>query len=792
MQFSEQRLRQLVNPAVDTAALAHQLTMAGLEVDAITPVAPAFSGVVIGQVLTTEQHPNADKLRVTTVDIGSGSPLQIVCGAANVRPGLRVPVATVGAVLPGDFRIKDAKLRGVESFGMLCAEQELGLAEASDGLWELPEDAPIGADIRAWLNLDDNLIELGLTPNRGDCLSLRGLAREAAAVFSLDHAPAAIAPVAATIADTLPVTVAAPEACPRYVGRMIKGIRSGVSSPLWLVEALRRSGVRSLHPVVDITNYVMLELGQPMHAFDAATLQGGIVVRRAAAGEALTLLDGQTLSLREQSLVIADSAQALALAGVMGGQGSAVGDATADLFLEAAFFQPLALAGEARRYGLHTDSSHRFERGVDFELPRLAIERATALVLAIVGGSAGPVIDVSDDSQLPARPAITLRRSRIARVLGFSLSDEQVVGYLTRLGLQVSGTGDGWQVVPPSHRFDIAIEVDLIEELARLYGYNNLPVTAPQAPIRLQAQPEARQPVRRLKRALVDLGWQEAITFSFVEPGLLQEFDPGVSPLVLANPISSDLSAMRTSLWPGLVLAARHNQSRQQTRVRLFETGLRFRPSEAGLMQEPMLAGIVTGSAWPEAWNNPKNSLDFFDVKGNIETLLQLAGVAGRTRFEAAEHPALHPGQTAAILLDGVSIGWLGALHPLKQQTLDLTGPVFVFELSLAALSEGSLPRFQPLSRFPEVRRDLALVVPDSVAAGDVLAVARAAAGVCLRDLQAFDVYRGQGMAAGHYSLAIGLVWQHVERTLQDAEVQGWVEQVLADLQTRLGVQIRG
>lgn len=792
MQFSEQRLRQLVNPAVDTAALAHQLTMAGLEVDAITPVAPAFSGVVIGQVLTTEQHPNADKLRVTTVDIGSGSPLQIVCGAANVRPGLRVPVATVGAVLPGDFRIKDAKLRGVESFGMLCAEQELGLAEASDGLWELPEDAPIGADIRAWLNLDDNLIELGLTPNRGDCLSLRGLAREAAAVFSLDHAPAAIAPVAATIADTLPVTVAAPEACPRYVGRLIKGIRSGVSSPLWLVEALRRSGVRSLHPVVDITNYVMLELGQPMHAFDAATLQGGIVVRRAAAGEALTLLDGQTLSLREQSLVIADSAQALALAGVMGGQGSAVGDATADLFLEAAFFQPLALAGEARRYGLHTDSSHRFERGVDFELPRLAIERATALVLAIVGGSAGPVIDVSDDSQLPARPAITLRRSRIARVLGFSLSDEQVVGYLTRLGLQVSGTGDGWQVVPPSHRFDIAIEVDLIEELARLYGYNNLPVTAPQAPIRLQAQPEARQPVRRLKRALVDLGWQEAITFSFVEPGLLQEFDPGVSPLVLANPISSDLSAMRTSLWPGLALAARHNQSRQQTRVRLFETGLCFRPSEAGLMQEPMLAGIVTGSAWPEAWNNPKNSLDFFDVKGNIETLLQLAGVAGRTRFEAAEHPALHPGQTAAILLDGVSIGWLGALHPLKQQTLDLTGPVFVFELSLAALSEGSLPRFQPLSRFPEVRRDLALVVPDSVAAGDVLAVARAAAGVCLRDLQAFDVYRGQGMAAGHYSLAIGLVWQHVERTLQDAEVQGWVEQVLADLQTRLGVQIRG
>ncbi len=792
MQFSEQRLRQLVNPAVDTAALAHQLTMAGLEVDAITPVAPAFNGVVIGQVLSTEQHPNADKLRVTTVDIGNGSPLQIVCGAANVRPGLRVPVATVGAVLPGDFRIKDAKLRGVDSFGMLCAEQELGLAESSDGLWELPEDAPIGADIRSWLNLDDNLIELGLTPNRGDCLSLRGLAREAAAVFGLDHAPAAIAPVAATIADTLPVTVAAPEACPRYVGRLLKGVRTGVASPLWLVEALRRSGVRSLHPVVDVTNYVMLELGQPMHAFDAAQLAGGIVVRRARAEEALTLLDGQTLSLREQSLVIADHEQALALAGVMGGQGSAVGDASTDLFLEAAFFQPLALAGEARRYGLHTDSSHRFERGVDYELPRLAIERATALILDIVGGSAGPVVDVTDGNQLPSRPAITLRRSRIAQVLGFSLTDDQVAAYLTRLGLQVSAAAEGWQVVPPSHRFDIAIEVDLIEELARLYGYNNLPVTAPQAPIRLQGQPEARQPVRRLKRAMVDLGWQEAITFSFVEPGLQQQFDPGLSPLVLANPISSDLSAMRTSLWAGLALAARHNQSRQQLRVRLFETGLRFLPTEAGLVQQPMLAGIAAGSAWPEAWNNAKNSLDFFDVKGNIEALLQLAGVSARTRFVAAEHPALHPGQTAAIEIDGRRAGWLGALHPLKQQALDLAGPVFVFELELSALAEGSLPRFQPLSRFPEVRRDLALVVPDSVAAGDVLAEARAAAGVCLRDLQAFDVYRGQGMAAGHYSLAIALTWQHVERTLQDAEVQGWVEQVLADLQTRLGVQIRG
>ena len=791
MQFSEQRLRQLVNPAVDTATLAHQITMAGLEVDAIVPVAPAFSGVVIGEVLSTEPHPNADKLRVTRVSIGRGEPLQIVCGAANVRPGLRVPVATVGAVLPGDFRIKDAKLRGVDSFGMLCAEQELGLAESSDGLWELPADAPVGADIRQWLSLDDNLIELGLTPNRGDCLSLRGLARETAAVFGLDHLPAAIAPVAASITDTLPVRVAVPEACPRYVGRLVKGIRADVASPLWLVEALRRSGVRSLHPVVDITNYVMLELGQPMHAFDAARLNGGITVRRARAEEGLTLLDGQALSLREQTLVIADDAGALALAGIMGGQGSAVTATTTDIFLEAAFFQPLALAGEARRYGLHTDSSHRFERGVDFALPHLAIERATALILELVGGSAGPLVDVSDTTQLPQRAAILLRRERIARVLGFSLPDADVAAYLQRLGTLVATTGEGWLVTPPSHRFDIAIEVDLIEELARLYGYNRLPVTAPSAPVRLQPQAEARQPVRRLKRALVDLGYQEAITFSFIEPGLLRTFDSQAEPLVLANPISSDLSAMRTSLWPGLALAARHNQSRQQGRVRLFETGLRFRPTAEGLRQEAMLAGIVTGSASPESWNNAKNPLDFFDVKGNIESILQVAGCIDEIRFASGEREALHPGQTARLLRGGDTVGWLGALHPLTQKALDLDGPVFVFEIALAALAEGRLPRFRPLSRFPEVRRDLALVVPDHLGADAVLATARAAAGECLRDLQVFDVYRGVGVAAGHHSLAIALTWQHGERTLQDAEVQGWIDAVLAGLATQ-AVTLRG
>lgn len=791
MQFSEQRLRELVNPAVDTATLSHRLTMAGLEVDAILPVAPPFSGVMIGEVVDMAPHPDADKLRVTRVSIGLGEPLQIVCGAANVRPGLRIPVATVGALLPGDFRIQEATLRGVASFGMLCAEQELGLAEASDGLWELPADAPVGADLRQWLNLDDHLIELGLTPNRGDCLSLRGLARETAAIFGLPWTPADVPAVAASLPDVLPIRVVAPDACPRYAGRLIRGVRTGVTSPLWLVEALRRAGVRSLHPVVDITNHVMLTLGQPMHAFDAATLNGGVEVRHAWPGETLTLLDGQSVELREQTLVIADSQTPLALAGIMGGLSSAVGDATTDIFLEAAFFQPLALAGEARRYGLHTDASHRFERGVDPTLPAQAIELATALILALLGGQAGPVVDQVQADQLPKRSAITLRRSRIAQVLGFVPEDDAVVSGLVRLGMQVTASEAGWQVMPPAHRFDVAIEVDLIEEVARLHGYNNLPVKALHAALRLQPHSEARQSVRRLKRTLVDLGYQEAITFSFQSSSLQQVFDPELTPLVLANPISADLSTMRTSLWPGLALAARHNQSRQQARVRVFETGLRFLPTADGLQQSPFVAGLVTGSAWPEGWNNPKNSLDFFDVKGNIESLLQICALNGRVTFRADARHGLHPGQTASLWLDDRRVGWLGALHPHTQKQLDLDGTTFVFELALDVLDAGVLPRFAPLSRFPETRRDLALLVPDSTASDALLATVREASGEFLRDLQVFDVYRGSGVPAGSHSLALGLTWQHPERTLLDAEVQAWEAAVLSLLQTRWGVARR-
>ena len=787
MQFSEQRLRRLASPAVNTADLAHQLTMAGLEVDAIESMAPAFTGVVVGRVVSTEPHPDADKLRVAMVDIAQPELLQIVCGAANVRADIRVPVATIGAVLPGDFRIKAAKLRGVASSGMLCAEQELGLAEQSDGLWELPLDAPIGADIREYLALDDQLITLGLTPNRGDCLSLRGLAREAAAVFDLDIQLSLPSAMTATTEHQRDIVVEDTSACPRYVGRVIRGLRQA-SSPAWLVDGLRRYGVRSVSPLVDITQWVMLELGQPMHAFDEQKLNGSVRVRRANAAEALTLLDGQVLSLRESSLVIADDHGAIALAGVMGGQGSAVSDTTVDVFLEAAHFDPLTLAGEARRYGLHTDASHRFERGVDAELPRHAIELATALIIEVLGGEAGPVLEMTNAKHLPQRLAINLRRQRITRVLGFSIDDARVIALLKRLGMQIEASNDGWLVTPPSHRFDISIEVDLIEELARLTGYNNIPVTPALAAIKLAPRTESAQSLRRLKRALVDMGYQEAITFSFTEASVQQVFTPNLTPLTLANPLSQELASMRTSLLPGLLMAVRHNQSRQQSRIRLFEAGMRFLPKADGLVQEPMLAGVLVGSALPMLWSNTKTNVDFYDLKGNIEHLLSVARVA-TLRFVSAQRDGFHPGQCAEIYEGDTCLGVLGAIHPSTLAAFDVDGPVFAFELSQQLLALGSLPGFTPLSRFPQMQRDLALLVPLAVNADAVISSIRQHAGADLQRVDLFDVYRGAGLPEGYYSLAITVIWQHAERTLLDAEVQSSVDNVLtalADLAVRL------
>ena len=790
MQFSEKWLREWVSPQQDMAAFGHQLTMAGLEVDAIVPVAPPFQGVLVGEVLSVVPHPDADKLRVTSVSTGTET-LQIVCGAANVRVGLRVPVATVGAELPGGLKIKQAKLRGVESFGMLCSEAEIGLAETADGLMELPADAPVGTSIRDYLQLDDNMVELGITPNRGDCLSLRGLAREAGVLNRLSVCTPEIVPVKASHDETLAVSLVAPGACPNYVGRVIRNVNAAAETPLWMTEKLRRAGLRSISPVVDVTNFVLIELGQPMHAFDKAKLEGGIEVRMAHAGESLELLDGQVVTLRPDTLVIADSKKPLAMAGIMGGQGSSVSTETRDIFLESAFFDPLAAAGKARSYGLHTDSSHRFERGVDFRLQADAIERATALIMDVCGGEAGPLTVAHSLPHQPERAPITLRAERITRLLGFAMPAVEVDDILSRLGMLVVAQDGGWLVTPPSWRFDISIEVDLIEELARIHGYNNLPVTAPRADVRLAPQSETAVTEARLKRLLVDLGYQEAITMSFVEPGLLAKLDPASTPLALANPLSADLSVMRTTLWAGLLKAVLHNQNRQQPRVRLFETGLRFMPAKDGLRQERMLAGVVSGTVNVELWSHIKKDIDFFDIKGNIERVVALLGASDRVGYKSSAHPALHPGQTAEMEMNGQSVGWIGALHPNLLADLGLVGPVYLFEICLEQLGEGRLPAFAELSRFPEVRRDIAVLCGRDVPAADILASVREIAGTELRDCRLFDVYEGQGVASGQRSLAIGMIWQHPERTLQEDEVQARVDAVVDRLKTRFGVSLR-
>lgn len=791
MKFSEQWLRTWVNPQVSRDELVARLSMAGLEVDSVTPAAGAFSGVVVGEILATEQHPDADKLRVCRVSNGSET-FQVVCGAPNARPGIRIPFAMLGAELPGDFKIKKAKLRGVESFGMLCSASELQISDDNSGLFELATNAPVGEDIRNYLNLDDASIEVDLTPNRGDCLSLAGLAREVGALYDAQVTRPTIAAVPAVHDEVRSVELLAPKACPRYLGRVIRNVDLSRPTPLWMVERLRRSDVRAIDPAVDVTNYVMLELGQPMHAFDLAEIKGGIRVRMAEAGEKLVLLDGQEVELRPDTLVIADHERALAIAGVMGGEHSGVAAGTRDLFLESAFFDTIAVAGKARSYGLHTDASHRFERGVDSQLAREAMERATALLLEIVGGEPGPIIEAVSQADLPQVAPVTLRAERIEQMLGLSLPTAEVERLLSALGLEVAVSGaEQWQVEIPSHRFDLSIEVDLIEELARLYGYNRLPVRYPQARLAPQPQSETRAELGQLRRLLVARGYQEAVTFSFIDPKWFELFHPGVQPLTLANPISADLAAMRASLWPGLVKALQHNLNRQQNRVRLFESGLRFVGQLGELQQEAMLAGVICGSRLPEAWANGREEADFYDLKADVEALLNYAGAGSAFTFVAGEHPALHPGQTARIERDGRLVGFLGALHPELAKALDLDQPVFLFELVLAEVAAGRLPQFRELSRFPEVRRDLALLVGREVPAQSMLDDIRDQAGEYLTDLRLFDVYQGKGIDPHSKSVAVGLTWQHPSRTLNDEEVNENLQRIIASLGERFHATLR-
>ncbi|OJA04641.1 phenylalanine--tRNA ligase subunit beta [Halomonas sp. QHL1] len=793
MKFSEQWLREWVSPQLETQAMADQITMAGLEVDAVEAVASAFSGVVVAEVLSKEKHPDADKLNVCTVDDGSGEPVQVVCGAPNVDIGQKIPFAQVGGVLPGDFKIKKAKLRGVESRGMICSASELGLEEeTSPGILVLSSSAPVGVDFREFMHLNDMTIEVDLTPNRGDCLSIKGMAREVGVLNRLPVNGPVISAVAAEIEDSFPVSIDAPEQCPRYIGRVIKGVNVKAETPLWMVERLRRSGVRSIDPVVDITNYVMLELGQPMHAFDRDNLQEGIVVRMAKPGERLTLLDGSELALRPETLVIADSSGPLAMAGVMGGENSGVHKNTQTIFLESAFFTPLAIAGQARSYGLHTDASHRFERGVDPQLTPVAVERATQLLIEICGGQAGPVVEAQSAEHMPAERSILLRSARLEKALSKALDSDDVTDILQRLGLEVSVQDAGWAVTAPSWRFDLAIEEDLIEEVARIHGYNNLPVRRPSARLALRSGDEATLTQARLRRQMVARGFQEAITYSFVAPELQATMLPDAVSPTLANPISADLSVMRASLFPGLVRAMEYNLNRQQTRVRLFETGLVFNGELDALSQVPMLGALVCGARGTEGWSEAKGRVDFYDLKGDLESVLALGGDPEAWRFERAEHPALHPGQSAQLLHRGEPAGWIGTLHPQVRATLGLKMDAVLFEVRLDALSQGRIPAFEPLSRFPEVRRDLAFILKETIPVQSLLDCAKQQAGEYLQDIKLFDVYAGKGVAEEHKSVALGLTWQHPSRTLNDEEINQLVDSIVTQVRVKLDAELRG
>ncbi|WP_269914939.1 phenylalanine--tRNA ligase subunit beta [Acinetobacter sp. HY1485] len=790
MKISESWLRTWVNPAVDSETLADQLTMLGLEVDELAPVAKPFTGVVVGEVLTVEQHPDADRLRVTTVNIGTDEPLQIVCGAPNVRIGMRVPVATVGAVLPGDFKIKKGKLRGVASHGMLCGASEIDLEDKIDGLLELPVDAPIGTNIREYLNLDDQVIDISITPNRGDCFSIRGIAREVGVINQIAVTAPEIKTVPATITDHKKVTLAT-DGAPRYLGRVIKNVNVKAQTPEWMANALTRSGTRVHSFLVDVTNYVLLELGQPMHAFDLAKVSGDITVRQATAKEKLQLLNEQDVELSEDTMVIADAQKALAIAGIMGGLESSVTDSTQDIFLESAFFAPLAIAGRARRLGLHTDSSQRFERGVDFELPMIAMNRASALIQEIAGGEFGEITVVEKTELLPKREAITLKQTQVNELLGYEVAGDFITDALKRLGCEVTVLDAQWHVVPPSHRYDMVIYQDLIEEIARIHGYDNIQTRLPVMDIQLAKYQDGFE-LAQLRQTVATLGYQEAISFSFADAKLEKQLNPNVKPLMLANPISSELAAMRSTLLSSLIPCVQYNLNRQQNRVRFFELGLRFDYQNAQtideLKQTPTLALIAVGSRVPEQWHGKAQEMDFFDFKGEVEEIL----AAGRINVEyvRSEREWLHPGQSAEILVDGQSIGYLGRLHPSLEDSLDL-GITWVSELDQDAVLQSYVSNFTELSRFPSVRRDIALLIDDKISVKEIQQLIKKTGGDLLDSTWLFDVYTGKGVEENKRSLAFALLWQHPSRTLEDAEIKSGMDKIIEVLQNTYEATLR-
>jgi phenylalanyl-tRNA synthetase beta chain len=778
MQFSETWLRSLVNPNLSSAELGHLLTMAGLEVEAMQPVAAAFSRVAVAEIVSAEKHPNADRLQVCTVNIGAAEPIIVVCGAPNARAGLKTACALVGAELPNALSIKQAKVRGVESFGMLCSAKELGINEAAAGIMELTADAPVGVNLRDWLNLDDHLFTLKLTPNRGDCLSILGLAREVAALTGAPIKAVDCGPVAATLADTYPIAILSDQptnaACPRYCGRVIRGIDPMASTPTWMERRLERCGLRTIHPVVDITNYVLLELGQPMHGFDLACLSGAIQVRMARNGEKLALLNDQSIEFSENSdvLVIADDSGPLALAGIMGGSSTAVTDVTRDIFLEAAHFAPDAIVGRARRFGLSTDSSHRFERGVDATLPQRAMERATRLILDICGGQCGPLVEVGQGEANFA--AVEFRPDRARRILGFALDDTAMLGILRRLEIQLDTAVDPIRATPPSHRFDISREIDLIEEVARVYGYDAIPAVHLNGAHDMLPISEACRTVHGVKNIMAVRGYQEIITYSFISEEMDRDFRMAGTTLPLLNPIASQMDVMRGSLLGGMIQTLRHNLNHGQERLRIFEAGRVFLASAAD--QQPMRIGALAyGPVHNEQWGEPSRQVDFYDLRADMEALLHPM----RVELRRANHIALHPGQSAEVVVDGRHCGWLGALHPRLTQKYGFTKSPVLLEMDMAPLLDRGVPRYQGMPRFPAVRRDIAIIVDAKAELADLLASVKSLAPPFLADINCFDVYQGQGVGADKKSLAFNMLLQHTEKTLTDSEIDSTVAEVV-------------
>ena len=791
MKFPETWLREWVDPKLDATELGHKLTMAGHEVNSIEVQGSGLTGVVIAEVLAVGKHPDADRLSVCQVSTGKGKPVEVVCGAPNVVAGMKSPFAAPGVCLPDGTKLQRSKIRGVQSNGMLCSSFELRLGDDADGIIKLPDDAPTGTDLSEYLGLPDNIFDVDLTPNRGDCFSVLGIARDVAAMTATDLTTAVFPKVRATVEDTQAVEVKDPSACPRFAGRVIRNIDPDARSPIWMTERLRRSGLRAIHPVVDVTNYVMLELGQPLHAYDLKLVNGAIRPRFSKRGEKVTLLDEKEIELTKDTLLITDDSGPVGLAGIMGGISTAVSEATQDVFFEAAFWPPSVIAGRARSYGLHTDASLRFERGVDPNGQARAVERATELLVAISGGEVGPLTDFIDENHLPSTRSISLRRARLERVLGTEIPDDIVADILKNLQLNIEQDADGWQVTPPAFRFDLAIEDDLVEEIARIYGYDLIPETTATAELPLRPVTESIIDMELVAASLAARDYQEIITYSFIDAENNRRFTGEDSKLVLSNPISSEMSVMRGSLWPGMIAVAAANVARQQERVRFFEIGKSFH----GKLKKPLeiirVSGLAIGSAVPEQWGGPAQGVDFFDIKSDLNALLRLVGDETKLDFEASSHVALQSGQVANIVRDGQVIGVLGKLHPAIAQTFDLDKDVILFELDAALAFASSVPKSSAVSKFPAIRRDIAVVVDENVAAGDLVKVAASSAPDLIQNVTIFDVYKGPGIEAGRKSIALGLILQETSRTLTDEDADSAMDAAVRDLKREFAAELR-